>query len=79
MNNTLPISSSQRHVLKNITLRNTGERSTKTIGALYMHTWNTNYMSGYTVWSGKEYGNFFVRQSSTSTTSQGRRSRGRGR
>ena len=54
-------------VMRSITLRSTDGRKTKTIGGLHLHTWNTNYISGYTVWNGKQYGNFFVRQKANFT------------
>ncbi len=52
-------------VMRSITLQKVGGRGSKTIGGLHLHTWNTNYISGYTIWNGKEYGNFFVRQKET--------------
>lgn len=60
--NSLPIDDARPHAMRSVTLRSTDGRHTKTIGGLYLHTWNTNYISGYTVWSGKEYGSYFVRQ-----------------
>lgn len=60
--NSIQVDDAQPHRMRSLTLRSTDGRHTKTIGGLYLHTWNTNYISGYTVWNGKEYGNFFVRQ-----------------
>lgn len=55
-------------VMRSVVLRTDDGRKTKTIGGLHLHTWNTNYISGYTVWNDKEYGNFFVRQKATYPT-----------
>lgn len=68
----------QKHKLEKMTLQKVGGRGSKTIGGLYMHTWNTNYISGYTIWSGKEYGNFFVRQDSATNPRLQPQSRRRG-
>lgn len=37
-------------------LRQVEGAAIKEIGALYLHTWNTNYISGHTVWNEKTYG-----------------------
>ncbi|MGB0931939.1 MAG: hypothetical protein ACPGVB_14240, partial [Chitinophagales bacterium] len=60
--NSISVDDARPHVMRSLTLRSTDGRHTKTIGGLFLHTWNTNYISGYSVWNGKEYGNFFVRQ-----------------
>ncbi|MEZ4887137.1 MAG: hypothetical protein R3E32_20570 [Chitinophagales bacterium] len=65
LTNSISVDDARPHVMRSLTLRSEDGRHTKTIGGLYLHTWNTNYISGYDVWNGKEYGNFFVRQAVT--------------
>ncbi len=60
--NGLSVDDARPHAMRSVTLRSADGRHTKTIGGLYLHTWNINYMSGYTVWNGKQYGSYFVRQ-----------------
>lgn len=51
---------SPRHIFKNLVLE-TDDGTKKQVERLYLHTWNTNYISGYTQWSGNDYGNYFIR------------------
>ncbi|MFK7905231.1 MAG: hypothetical protein AB8B69_08910 [Chitinophagales bacterium] len=65
LTNSISVDDARPHAMRSIRLRSENGRKTKTIGGLYLHTWNTNYISGYDIWNGKEYGNFFVRQAAT--------------
>ncbi|MGB0930954.1 MAG: hypothetical protein ACPGVB_09270 [Chitinophagales bacterium] len=58
----LPFNVFRHHEVKQVTLRSEDGRSTKVLKKMYMHTQNTNYISGITTWKNKEYGMFFVRQ-----------------
>ncbi len=60
------------HVLRDIILKTTNGKS-KYIKKLYLHTWNTDYISGYSTWNGKYYGCSFARQKMPSTSLQGKR------
>ncbi len=60
--NSISVDDARPHAMRSVTLRSTDGRHTKTIGGLYLHTWNINYISGYTIWNGKEFGSYFVRQ-----------------
>jgi predicted ester cyclase len=54
---------SNGHILENFTLfpdQNDG-RESKTWKQLYLHTWNTDWISGINLWNGREFGMMFVR------------------
>lgn len=58
---------SNPHILENVTLYpdvNDG-RESKLWRQLYLHTWNTDWISGTNVWAGKEFGMMFVRTRSS--------------
>ncbi len=55
------------HVLRNIKLRSNDGRHSKYIKKWYLHTWNTDYLSGYDVWNNKYYGYAFARNGLTNT------------
>lgn len=59
---TIPLDSQEgpSHVLSDLILKSPSG-GTKHIERLLMHTWNTNFISGYTEWQGTHYGNYFVR------------------
>ena len=65
LTNSISVDDARPHVMRSLTLRTENGRNSKRIGGLYLHTWNTNYISGYDIWNGKEFGNFFVRQAAT--------------
>lgn len=52
--------SQPRHTLDDITLTTT-DGDVKHIERLLLHTWDTNYISGYSEWQGTDYGSYFVR------------------
>lgn len=52
---------STSHVMSDLTLR-TDDGSKKTIDRLYLHTWDTNYVSGRTEWRGNYYGLHFAQE-----------------
>jgi hypothetical protein len=59
----VPLSSqrdSAAHVLRNLELTS-GNGDTTQVGRLYLHTWDDNYVSGHTVWSGNRYEAQFAR------------------
>ncbi|MBN1323470.1 MAG: M12 family metallopeptidase [Methanotrichaceae archaeon] len=59
---TCTSSSGPKHVLSNITLQKQGGQGSVSWRSLYLHTWNINYLSGVSLWSGKEYGMSFRRK-----------------
>lgn len=50
-----------RHVLKNLRLTAT-DGLEKDIGRLFLHTWDTNYVTGFSRWGNSTYGSYFVRE-----------------
>jgi hypothetical protein len=54
--------SPETHILANITLNQVGGSGQIYWSKLYLHTWNTSYMSGVSVWNNIEFGMSFTRQ-----------------
>lgn len=55
------------HILKDLTLK-TSDGKTKTLSRLYLHTWNTKYITGYSVWRDQEFGMSFSQAGSLRAT-----------
>ena len=53
---------SEEHVLTDIELEWQGQSGTKNMKSLHLHTWNTDYLSGISLWRGREFGMLFERQ-----------------
>lgn len=53
--------SSPNHILTNLRLTSADGR-VKQIDRLFLHTWDTNYISGYSTWRGTNFGSYFVRK-----------------
>lgn len=52
---------SPSHIMSDLTLE-TDDGGTKTVDRLYLHTWDTNYVSGRTEWRGNYYGLHFAQE-----------------
>lgn len=49
------------HILRDVRLRRTTQGEGKVFELLLLHTWNDDYISGVTVWRGREFGATFER------------------
>ena len=49
------------HILRDITLHAAGGSSDIQWSRLHLHTWNTNYLSGVSIWNNQEFGMSFSR------------------
>ncbi len=56
-----PEGSPPTHILADITLNQVGGSGQVYWSKLYLHTWNTSYMSGVSVWNNIEFGMSFTR------------------
>ncbi|WP_445665586.1 hypothetical protein [Fodinibius sp. AD559] len=54
--------STPAHIMTDIELTSK-DGDTKKIEQFALHTWNTNYITGHSKWSGNDYGNFYTRTS----------------
>jgi len=62
----------QQNVLENITLTAADGR-VATLGKLFLHTWNKDYISGYSIWKGREFGLAFGKAGVQSPAGSGER------
>ena len=56
-----PETSPETHILADMTLNRVGGSGQVYWSKLYLHTWNTSYMSGVSVWNNIEFGMSFTR------------------
>ena len=49
------------HIITDMVLKERGGQDRVTWSRLYLHTWNTAYLSGVSVWNGIEFGMSFTR------------------
>jgi hypothetical protein len=56
-----PEGSPPTHVLTDLTLQQVGGSGQLSWSRLHLHTWNTSYLSGVSVWNNTEFGMSFTR------------------